>query len=158
VGKFCRHRFEDFVTSDKYDLVCSFGFVEHFRNWEEILVKHVGLIAPSGWLIVATPNFRGLVQRLLHAYLDRNNMMRHNLAAMNTRQWARIVERAGLSVKFSGCFGGFDFWADPVDLSFVQKKVLNGVASVLPVARKIKRSSCLFSPYCGLVARREDRV
>jgi 2-polyprenyl-3-methyl-5-hydroxy-6-metoxy-1,4-benzoquinol methylase len=55
---------EDFISYDfgeqKYDLIVSFGFIEHFDNPGYIIHKMKYLLKPNGILIVGIPNFNGL--------------------------------------------------------------------------------------------------
>jgi len=44
----------------QFDLVCSFGFVEHFENFEAVVRKHADLVAPGGTLIISLPHFAHL--------------------------------------------------------------------------------------------------
>ena len=65
VGTFVQEDFFKFQPKQKFDLVCSFGFIEHFTNWESVLLKHIELINETGYLVIETPNFRGWVQKFI---------------------------------------------------------------------------------------------
>lgn len=39
-----------------YDLVASFGFIEHFSNPQDVVRKHLELLRPGGVLVVTVPN------------------------------------------------------------------------------------------------------
>lgn len=41
----------------RFDVVCSFGFVEHFQNFEDVLRRHLTLVKPGGLLLVTVPNY-----------------------------------------------------------------------------------------------------
>jgi len=56
-----------FNNPHKFDIVASFGFIEHFTNWVEILESHISLLNNNGYLIVEVPNFIGPFQHWLHA-------------------------------------------------------------------------------------------
>jgi SAM-dependent methyltransferase len=64
VGKFENKNYLAFIDK-KYDLVASFGFIEHFKNYEEIFLQHCNMVKSRGILIVQYPNFRGLIQKIL---------------------------------------------------------------------------------------------
>ena len=100
-------------TPDRYDLVCSFGFIEHFRNFEEIIALHDRILKPGGALFITTPNFRGGLQHFLRSNLDKENLARHYIPSMQPQQWKTQLEQSGYDVKYAGCFGKFDFWFDP---------------------------------------------
>jgi len=77
---------DDFMilqTDRKFDVVCSFGFLEHFRNFGEIIERHMSLVATGGLLIISCPNFRGLQ-----------------------------LARAGMTPLYHGYYRTADFWFD----------------------------------------------
>ena len=65
-----------FVSPERYDVVCSFGFIEHFAHVDNVIGRHVALLKPGGTLVLTCPNFRGL-QYVLHRLLDSENLARH---------------------------------------------------------------------------------
>lgn len=72
---------------DSFDVVCSIGLVEHFDDPAPFIRQHALLARPGGRVIVAVPNYGGLVGRL-QARLDPGNLAIHNL---------RVSSVAGLS-------------------------------------------------------------
>ena len=48
VGKLFRGDFLQFASDEEYDVVCSFGFLEHFSNPEVIIKRHISLLRPEG--------------------------------------------------------------------------------------------------------------
>jgi SAM-dependent methyltransferase len=142
------------TTDDRYPLVCSFGFIEHFENFEEIIQLHARITAKDGTLIITTPNFSGWVQYGLHKSLDRENFNRHFIPSMQPELWRSTLTENGFDVQFAGYFGGFDFWFDRQKRNFIQKgftEVTRRIAvplfSWLPNAKS-------YSPYCGIVAKK----
>jgi len=111
LGAFYKENISDFSLSQQFDIVCSFGFIEHFVNFEEIIQKHIDLVKPGGTVIMSCPNFRGL-QRLFHATLDRANLERHVLNAMDLRAWAKILEKNEMEIMYQGYYRTADFWTD----------------------------------------------
>lgn len=154
-GTFRRCNFFEYYDEQQYDIVSSFGFIEHFINWETVLAKHVPLVKDGGLLVIETPNFGGKLQKHLHLALDRENMQRHCLEAMCPERWAEICTEYGFEIIFSGYFGGFDFWTDGEELGPVLKDVMASISNVLPVLRTIKEDDPSYSPYCGLIARKK---
>lgn len=55
---------------EAFDLVASYGFIEHFSNPEDVLVKHLDLLRPGGLLVVTVPNLndRAWYGRLVKRY------------------------------------------------------------------------------------------
>lgn len=142
-------------TKDQYDLVVSFGFIEHFVNWEEVLSVHMGKVKPNGRLIVTAPNFRGLLQHTLHRLLDAKNLSRHYVPSMKPHKWAEIARSKGFEVEFEGYFGGYDFWVDEQARSKVQLKLLSMIERARPFLEKLPEGNGLYSPFCGLVAQKK---
>lgn len=101
--------FQDFPEK-KFDIVCSFGFIEHFENFYVVFEEHVNRTKPGGHIIISWPNFKGPVQRILHKYLDCDNLNNHVLASMSLENFEHHPEIE--TVKFAGYLGGFYFWVD----------------------------------------------
>jgi 2-polyprenyl-3-methyl-5-hydroxy-6-metoxy-1,4-benzoquinol methylase len=156
VGDFIKADFTSVEISKQYDVVCSFGFIEHFDRWDMVVRKMFTLVKPGGILIIETPNFSGSFQRYLHCALDGENVKRHNLASMDPELWARLAVDNGFETLASGYFGGFDFWVDHQDRTESQNKILNNLYCLLPFLRRIEENDKSYSPYCGLIARKKS--
>ncbi|MBL7740060.1 MAG: class I SAM-dependent methyltransferase [Chitinophagaceae bacterium] len=141
--------------NDKYDLVCSFGFIEHFENFTEIIALHDRILTPNGKLIITTPHFRGAVQRFLHSWLDKENLNRHYIPSMNPSLWKKQLESMGYTVIWSGYFGNFDFWADRQKRNLFNKISLKIIYKLTSLLRWLPDSR-LYSPYCGIVAEKKQ--
>jgi len=105
----------DFFTfrSDKtYDVVTSFGFVEHFRDLETVVDRHVALVSPGGYLVIEVPHFRG-AHYLLRKVLQPAIFDSHNLRAMNPAWYRGYLTGAGLQVLHCDYFQTFYFWISP---------------------------------------------
>lgn len=159
VDDFWSGDFFDFIKEHKkrYDLVCSFGFIEHFENFEEVIEAHTDLLKPTGKIIITTPNFRGWMQQLPHRFFDKENLKIHNLSSMNPVKWKAVLERKGFEVTSYGYFGGYYFWVDESQpRSAFQKFMLrNTNRLIFNLNKLIKRSgreSKHYSAFCGIVA------
>ena len=162
VGEFCSGDFFDFIKTheSKYDLVCSFGFIEHFENYKEVIQSHIELVKPSGKIIITTPNFRGWMQYLPHKFFDHANLEKHNLKSMNPLEWRRILESNGFEVKFHGWFGKYSFWVDETQYrSKFQRCLLKNVNRFIfnfnKIIKKTGMESKCYSAFCGIVAERK---
>jgi 2-polyprenyl-3-methyl-5-hydroxy-6-metoxy-1,4-benzoquinol methylase len=152
----------DFVSADflacslprRYDLVYSLGFIEHFENFDDVIAKHANLVAPGGYLLLSTPNFRGSLQRIFHEIFDRESLKVHNLAAMNPARWAEGLRSQGFDILYSGYYGGALFWVDPTTRkSRLTANASRFVARVLWNLMKLRpKESIHYSAFCGLVA------
>ena len=47
-------------TEIRYDVVASFGLIEHFENMGEVIQRHLDLLKPGGYLVLTAPNLQGL--------------------------------------------------------------------------------------------------
>jgi L-malate glycosyltransferase len=110
VGGITQADFMSFATTEKYQVVISFGFIEHFENYREVILKQVELVAEGGYLVISAPNFRGFFQQTFHRLFDTPNLRRHNLKSMNPEEWAAMLKGLGFEIVFSGYGGGALFW------------------------------------------------
>lgn len=156
IGDFYGVDFFKLNCGKTYDIVCSFGFIEHFVNYEEVLLRHLSFVSPGGMLILTTPNFRGAFQKMLHKFLDGNNLDRHYLPSMDPLAWKKILVDSGYEILFCGFKGGFDFWADSGSKGILKKSL----TKILNLSGKIFRffpfNSGIFSPYAVIVARNKS--
>ena len=155
IGEFYQQDFFAFNPEKKYDVVCSFGFIEHFTNYADVLLRHLQFLKEGGYLIVATPNFSGFFQQLLHKMLDDENLKRHWIPAMNPATWATVIENSGNLVLEAGYLGGFEFWGGEQKRSLLQKKILAGVCRAAKYLNSIvPQGHSSIAPYCGLIAQK----
>jgi 2-polyprenyl-3-methyl-5-hydroxy-6-metoxy-1,4-benzoquinol methylase len=153
-GDFQEADFLSYSPDRKYDIVCSFGFIEHFTNWADVLRKHAELVRPGGLLVIETPNFRGTVQHLLHRWLDHENYLRHHIAAMEPAAWAALLQREGFVIQQSGWFGSFEFWHDTSHHGLLHRMGFRVLRSLTPWLKRRPEGGPSLSPYCGLIARK----
>lgn len=157
----------DFLEIDeqnKYDVVSSFGFVEHFTNLEDIIIKHAKIVAPNGYLVIETPNFNGWVQYLFHYLYDTPNLRRHVRRNMNPFYWKQLLEKNGFEFEYLCCeyCGGIDFWTDkdqPKIQNFfakIAKRVWWATKFLLPFVHFSKINSKAASRSCILVAKKKN--
>ena len=154
VGTLRHGDFMAFSDAARYDVVCSFGFVEHFFDVEEVIGRHVDLVRPGGVLVLAAPNFRGL-QYVLHRILDAENLSRHVTAAMSLARWARALEGRGMSLLHHGYYRTADFWIGPGrhgPLTLRAAALVGRLARGLD--RRVRRPNRWLSPYLVSISRR----
>lgn len=157
IGNFYQENFTTFKTPNKYNLVCSFGFIEHFTNWESMIKYHAQLVDDGGYLIITTPNYAGSIQTLLHTHLNMANYKRHVTESMCPEEWKTLLENEKFQIIYYGYFGGFHFWINFNDKQNIIKKfiasiiyeVTNYVGFVFPNRR-------MYSPFCGVIAKKID--
>jgi 2-polyprenyl-3-methyl-5-hydroxy-6-metoxy-1,4-benzoquinol methylase/glycosyltransferase involved in cell wall biosynthesis len=154
-GSFRQSDFFEIDFTEKYDIVCSFGFLEHFCDYQTVIINHARLVKEGGLLVLTCPNFRGWIQRLLHILVDQKNMKRHHIPAMNPYDWGALVKENGFEIIRCDYFGLFDFWVDIQERNRLQTEIVRFIeANKKRIARGVTANTAAFSPYCGLVARR----
>jgi SAM-dependent methyltransferase len=88
-----------------YDVVCSFGFVEHFADPREVVARHLRLTKPGGYVVLSVPRIDGFQGALYEAtYLpDEWDRIRtsHNPRAMNLDTLKRFASIAGDEIVFA---------------------------------------------------------
>jgi len=86
---------EDFLkwsTSNNYDIVCSFGFIEHFYDLENIIKKHLELTNPKGLSLITVPNFHHGIKYFFKRRNDRELFVSHYREAMNIESLKKILD------------------------------------------------------------------
>lgn len=157
VGQFSRQDFFRYPVENKYDIVFSIGFIEHFNDYLSVIGKHSKLVKDNGLLFIAVPNFRGKLQHFLHRMMNKENLEIHNIASMNPDQWANSLKDHGFEIIQKGYIGGFDFWTGSMQRNYLQIIGRRLMVNLLtPLLNKLfKKPSASYSPYCGMIARKK---
>jgi SAM-dependent methyltransferase len=149
--------FFNFNPGRGYDVVTSFGFVEHFPNWEEVFDRHLALLNPGGLLVIGMPNYRYghyCLRRLLNpSFLDN-----HYLEVMDPRKWEGAAKVRELEVLYAGYHGTFGTWGNLAGrgLVLIVRKIILRVCNYVQRTidfLKIDYPNRFFSPYIFIVCR-----
>lgn len=100
-----------YQPEQQYDLVASFGLIEHFSDTKDIIERHLPFLKPGGVLFVTLPNFKsvnGWVQRKF----DRSNYDKHYIESMNLKLLADYCRQLGLKEVESYYHGKFSVWLE----------------------------------------------
>jgi SAM-dependent methyltransferase len=153
--------FLTFETARRFDVVTSYGFVEHFAEPEEVIRRQWDLVADGGYLVIGSPAFGPLQLALRRLILRpeslRSTLRTHNLRIMGAEAIARVLRRCpGAEIVCASYAGAMGTWFTPRD-----KDVRRGRAWVLAawyvlgrVPRWLNWSSPRFSPLCLVIARK----
>lgn len=99
--------FGDLSSLPRFDLVLSMGFIEHFNDLDDVFRRHVNLLKKGGILALGVPNFGGISQKVL-ARMAPDMLSRHNIEAMDLKNWSTLESMYGLTPLFKGYIGGFE--------------------------------------------------
>lgn len=96
---------------EKYDMVLSFGLIEHFNDTKFIIGEHLKFLRPGGTLFITLPNFKsvnGWVQRSF----DKDNYDKHNIDSMDLVLLKSSCEALGLKNVTAYYHGKFSVWLE----------------------------------------------
>jgi len=117
----------DFLTwepESRYDVVASFGFIEHFDDPAGIVKRHFDLVKPGGHVVLELPNFaRG--QKVLNWLFNRQTLRTCNTRCMSLafmRGVARHNHARLLEARYVG--GGFQFFIREEKRSWFWERIL----------------------------------
>lgn len=156
---------QDFLTMPedrRFNVVMSFGFIEHFNDAEAVLRKHWALVEEGGYLLLTLPIFGPLQMALRRLILAPEKLadalQTHNTSIMDMRLFRKWAEKLpGAVIEECGYEGQMGTWFYSTD-SYVRKErrwILWAwkIASVVP--RMLNLSCRLFSPTGVLTLRRQ---
>lgn len=157
IGEFCNEDFIQFNPLKTFDVVSSFGFIEHFTTWRDVLIKQCDLVKEDGFLIVEVPNFIGLFQNWFHSNFDEENYNRHVISSMDIEKWTEIVKSKNFDIVYKGYFGSFGFWTESEPESSLDKLLLKCLFRLRkPLSTILPKDKKMYSPYGGLIAKKRN--
>ena len=139
-----------FSSDKKYDVVFSFGFIEHFEDTRDVISRHVDLLSKKGQLLILIPNFLGLNGKLQQRF-DRENLEAHNLQSMKISYLKEIMQTFNLHDVSVEYLGKPMLWLEPKPEHRKRRKwvkMLSYAVKLFPVKGK------LLSPYIAIYARK----
>jgi SAM-dependent methyltransferase len=133
----------------EFDIVCSFGFIEHFQNTKEVIESHLKCLKKGGSIFITIPNFKGLNGKMQKSF-DKKNYDKHNISCMDVSYLTSILTLLhvkDIEVKY---YGKPTVWLEKdAQINSVFRYIINKfivpALSLLPV-----KESRFFSPYIYL--------
>ena len=102
---------EDFLNNtlekEKYDVVFSGGFIEHFLDPDSVIEKHISVLKKGGWLILEVPNLTGW-NLFIQKVLDKKIVDLHNLSLMNIDFFSQLKKRFPIEIVDISYVGRFN--------------------------------------------------
>lgn len=112
-GDFFSYR--DAEQTEKFDVVFSAGFIEHFEDTEKVVAQHLVFLKKGGTLFISLPNFRGL-NGWIQKTFDPKNYAVHNIQSMDISRLKGICKNLGLNDVDVFYHGTPCFWLDHPEL------------------------------------------
>jgi len=132
----------------RFDIVMSFGFIEHFTNADEVAKLHLLWLKPGGTLKLGVPNFSG-INFLIQKMLDKTVLDKHNLNIMNLEYFASLANRFNLETTYLNYLGSFEP-ALPIRKTKVENPlhfIVRSFLWLLRYVRGIKMLDALNNPF-----------
>lgn len=97
-----------------FDVVASYGFIEHFDRPEDVAAKHLELLRPGGLLVVTVPHMNeGTVYGWLVRRFNPTVYAMHNVATCTRESFRKIFDGFACDILHCGPLGGCDVEFDP---------------------------------------------
>ena len=122
------------APNEFFDLVASFGLIEHFRDLNSILSAHIKFLKPGGILLISLPNFMG-INGLLQKYFDPTNLSIHNLEVMNLELLKISLVEMGLTQVDASYYPSTQVWIENLaQRGFMLKVFVRAVGKLAALA------------------------
>ena len=121
--------FNHHLPSASFDVVTSFGVIEHFDNVRPVVHRHLDLVKPGGAALIGVPNYGG-VYGSLQRWCDAPNLALHNLEIMKPCALTALVDLTDIESARAYPFGSISPWLINLDKRlprFVARLVSLGV-------------------------------
>ncbi len=112
-----------------FDLVSSFGLIEHFAEASEVIEEHVNLLKPGGLLVIGIPNLRGL-NYWLTSFFHPEVLPLHNLQLMKRTTFQDAFQSFPLDAIYSGYMGLFSIRLQNTKSSSWKRKIIQIVETL----------------------------
>jgi SAM-dependent methyltransferase len=144
----------EFFPPRPFDIVGSFGLVEHFTDVGDIVGHQDRLLRKGGLCIIEVPNFTRS-QYLYHWLFDRPNLVEHNTGAMNLKLYERLARQYEHEILHLGYSGRLRFWGENPNMPKWMKRLSRTCRRYAEViAPTLPENNGWFSPWLLYVARK----
>src|SRR3990167_8359283 len=102
--------FQTSLPKESFNIVFSYGFMEHFQDSENVIKTHWNLIKKGGYMILIIPNFKKSINYLVQRLIDKENIKKHKLiSTANLKKYFNNSITDG-EILFSGYVGIYYPW------------------------------------------------
>lgn len=138
----------------QFDVVMSFGFIEHFDDLHTILLTHDKFLKSNGRMILALPNFTRL-QFFFRKYLRSMTLPGHNFEVMDPVLISEKLTAFGYEIIDRGYSGTVEYWCEKDKVPYGFKIANLGLSFVTRVIDKfVNLPNRYSSPYIYVIAKK----
>lgn len=102
--------FQHSLSLESFDVVTSFGVIEHFDDPAPVVKRHIDLVKPGGVAIITIPNYGGIYGRI-QGWCDAPNLALHNTYIMTPDTLSVLVgNSAEIESVRAFAFGNINPW------------------------------------------------
>jgi SAM-dependent methyltransferase len=109
IGNLYQSDFWSLAISQTFDVVCSFGFIEHFDNWDEAIKRHIQLTNIGGLVMIDVPNLKSPLYYWLYRLFEPEVLKNHILSVMDVSALSEIFIKNNCTIKTADFAGYFYF-------------------------------------------------
>lgn len=147
---------EKFLSTyqEKFDVVLSDGFIEHFKDPANILKTHLRILKKGGFLIVIIPVNNFILR--LQPFFKNGVVDQYNESFMNMKNFKKMVtSEDNIDVSYLNYFGGINLAVLVYDNRFI-RKIMNASQRLIEITKleSIISLNKYTSPYIICVAKK----
>jgi 2-polyprenyl-3-methyl-5-hydroxy-6-metoxy-1,4-benzoquinol methylase len=124
--------FNHHLLPASFDVVASFGVIEHFDDAQAAVQRHIELVKDGGMVLIVVPNYGG-IYGWLQRWSDASNLALHNLEIMSPNALMALADLPNVESVRAYFFGAMSPWLVNFDKrlpSFLSKLVFFGVNAI----------------------------
>ncbi|GAX62987.1 SAM-dependent methyltransferase [Candidatus Scalindua japonica] len=145
-----------------FNIVSSFGFIEHFDDPSRAVKYHLNLLKKSGLILITVPNLRGL-NYYVQTILNKSVIKKHNLEIMELQRFRSLFMMESIDEVYCDYYGTYNFATfnvKPGSIMVYVKYILLCLQMVLnPLMHVFLRNrgldSPLWSPYLIFIGKKK---
>jgi len=122
-----------YQPGEKFDMVLSFGLIEHFNDTKFIINEHLKFLKPGGTLFITLPNFKS-VNGWVQKSFDKENYDKHNINSMDLDLLKDSCKALGLKDVEAYYHGKFTVW---LENKTEQKSLSKAIVKSIWIAGKV---------------------
>ncbi len=156
---------EDFENTDlrahkgKYDLVASWGFIEHFSKdvCNKFIKKHKDMVSDNGYLILELPNIRKIFW-LMYFLFNHQLLKIHNFSIIDVDYLKEQMLKGGeFKILYAGYYLTMNYQNDYFKRHSIASKICDSTIKVLRRKQMSDKFKSWCFPYLILIARKNGK-